>query len=208
MEACTKVGGKTTRLAAMADLSTLTEMYMTASGIKTWLMGTVFSSILMEPNTRGTGKMTNSTATDSRLGQMGPNTKGAIPRARSTALGASRGVMAAPITANLWKTTFRDRANTTGLTVVNSMVAGSTIKWRAEEFSPGPMEEGTKETISMIRRRDRVSSPGQMAESTREDGKTASSTEWASTRLPEKTSPGKENGKTASVFSGYPFSMK
>lgn len=56
--------------------------------------------------------------------------------------------------------------------MADSTVAnGRTIRWKEGEYSHGPITGGTRESTTMIRRRDRVCSTGQMEESTKVIGK-------------------------------------
>lgn len=69
-------------------------------------------------------------------------------------------------------------------------------------FSHGQMAEGTRVIMWMIRKRVKVFSSGLMAESMKEDGKTANNTELELTLL-LAVKQSKESGKKVKDFTGF-----
>lgn len=86
--------------------------------------------------------------------------------------------------------------------VENLMDHGWITRWKEVVCLPGQTAEDTKVIMSMIKRKVKAHSTGQMVENTREVGKMENNTELEHTPLQvEKLS--KENGKKAKDFIGF-----
>lgn len=81
------------------------------------------------------------------------------------------------------------------------MDSGITTKWRAKELSHGLMEEGTRATMQMIKKKEMVSFTGQMVENIKEAGKMGSSMESVPTHL-QVVRPNRANGQKEKDFTG------
>ena len=81
------------------------------------------------------------------------------------------------------------------------MDSGITTKWRAKELSHGLMEEGTRATMQMIKKKEMVSFTGQMVENIKEAGKMGSSMESVPTHL-QVVKPNRANGLKEKDFTG------
>ena len=84
----------------------------------------------------------------------------------------------------------------------NLKAIGLTTRWREVVSSRGQIIEGMMASISMTRKKDSGSFIGQMAESTRDSGKTGSSMDKVSTHLLQ-ANQSVENGQTEREWHGY-----
>ena len=89
---------------------------------------------------------------------------------KSTVEVNSPGLMAALTMGNLLKITSMEMEFISGLMAANTKANGKITKWRALVCSHGLTIEDMKVNISMIRKKVKVHSTGQMAESTKESG--------------------------------------
>ena len=130
--------------------------------------------------TMETGKMTRlmdmaNTTTQMLLffsGQTMPATRVSIKMAKNMEEVSSCGQMDQLILVTSLKITFMAWEFTPGLTEGNMTVSGRITRWTARECLLGPMEEDTTDSMSMIKRRDKVFTRGQMDASTMATGRT------------------------------------
>ena len=168
-------GSRTTRPMVRAVSSTLMETYTTAPGLMTKLTEGVFTAISMEPSMKETGSRISNMERVSRHGQMVLDTRVNTSSARSTVWVNSPGPTVALTTEPSRRTISKETEGIIGPMEEFSKDLGSTIRWRAKEYSLGLTAEDTRETTKMIRRRVRANSSGPTAESTRVAGKMESS---------------------------------
>lgn len=90
---CTKAGGRITKPTAWEDSSTPMVTFMMEIGLMTRHTDLECIAILMELNTKASGKKTNSMAMVLKHGQMVPNMKDNMSKVRSTELEDSHGLM-------------------------------------------------------------------------------------------------------------------
>ena len=199
---CTKVGGKITKPTEWVDLSMQMVMFMMEIGLMIKHTDLVFTVILMELNTKANGKKTSNMVMVLKHGQMVQDIKVNTFKERNTVKDNSHGLMEAPLLDSLSITILKDKANTTGLTVENSMDPGKTIKWKVVVFSPGLMAEDTRVTTSMTKKKDKDLSIGQTVENMKVAGKMVNNTELVPTHPPAEK-PSKENGKKEKDCTGF-----
>jgi len=145
MVRCMKGGGRITKPMVWEDLSMLMVMFMMEIGLMIRHTDLGCTVILMEQSTRANGKKTNNMAMVLKHGQMVQDMKENMFKERNTEKANLLGLMEALSLDNLLITILKDKVNTTGLTEENSMDHGKTIKWKEVESSPGLMAEDTKE---------------------------------------------------------------
>lgn len=130
---------------------------------------------LVEPNTKATGRRTNSTAMVRKPGPTRLSTRENIVTVKNTERESSSGRTTVAMRAISTRTTSTASASMSGQTAGSTRGSGRTTKWKAEEFSLGSMEEGTRASIKTIRRRVLECSLSEMAGSMRVNGKMVSS---------------------------------
>ena len=101
----------------------------------------------MEQDTRDTGSRINNTVMEKKFGQTMPVIKDSIETVRSTEKVNSFG-LTDPLTREIsLKITFMVWVSILGLMVDATMVSGNKTRWMAMEFSPGVMEESTRDNM-------------------------------------------------------------
>lgn len=116
MAPCTKVGGKTAKLTARADLFTLTAMSTMVCGLTIRPTGMECTATWTVQNMKEAGKRTSSMVRELKLGLMVPNTTEITFMARSTDRVVLLGLTVAHTSVSLKRITFRDKAPITGQT--------------------------------------------------------------------------------------------
>ena len=160
----------------------------------------MFITQLAEPNTKETGKTTNSTDMEKKLGLMKQSIRESTRMGKSTEKASFCGKMIAAMTEISYRTTSTVWGSMFGTTEESTRESGRIIKWKAREFSPGSMEGATKVNTGMIKRKVLESSLSEMVESMKASGKMVNNTAEASSK--RKTFLGKEFGKMGNELDG------
>jgi len=131
----------------------------------------------MEPGTRENGKKTSSMVKEWRHGLTVQNMTETMSMGRNTERESFDGLMILFIKVSLAITIFMEKECTPGPIRGSTMEIGSTIRWRAEEFSLGSTADDMRETIRMTRRKVSERLSGQMEEAIRDCGRTGNNME-------------------------------
>ena len=181
MVVSTKAIGKETKPMATEDLSMLMATVTTVIGSTIRHTVVELTSIWTEPNTSVTGKRINSTAMESKPGQMLLNMKVTTSLAKSMESVPSSGLTDQPILGNSIITIFMEKVFTLGPTTVSMKENGEPTKCTEKELSHGLMEENTSVSMLKIRKKATESLYGQTVAATEANGSTENSTVKAPT---------------------------
>ena len=154
-----------------------------------------------EPNTRASGRMTNSMVRAMKHGQMGRLTKVATSMVKNKDRVTLFGQTVQNILVSSWTTTLKEKVCMFGTMAACSKATGNKTKWRAKAFSPGLTADATWDSTWTIRSRERACLAGQTAEYTTASGSMANSTALVCTRL-QAVKPKQASGKTENAFAG------
>jgi len=166
--------GKTTRPMERVGFSTLTEMSMKETGMKTRRKATVFTFISMELDTKANGLKISNVVLARKLGLMAQPSKATMKMESSMAKAITFGQMALNITGSGTTTKLTGMVCIPGLMVGRMMVSGKPIICMERESISGPTEESMKATTEMTKSMDMENILGSMGESTLASGSTAS----------------------------------
>ena len=157
------------------DSFMLMVMYMKVSGLTTKLKAEELMNIWMELNTSETGKRTDNMVMELKPGQIAQDMKATTSMGRSTVSVHSSGLIVHLTSESFIIITSTERECIPGPTTVNTKVNGEPTRCTVKEPLLGPMEENTSVNTLKTKRRDMVSSSGQMEDATEVSGSTESS---------------------------------
>merc|ERR1712217_714452 len=145
-----------------------------ANGKTIRLMATEYTTTLMDPSTKDSGRMTSSTAKALKFGQMAQNMLANTPMVTRRERDSFLGPMDPAIMANLLTMIFMEKACISGPTSENMMDSGLEIECTAMASFRGLTIGPTKANTRMTRRMVLGLSNGQMVENTKASGKVES----------------------------------
>ena len=139
--------GKTTRQMEKVGSSMLMEISMPEISFMTNLMETVYTSMLIRPNTSVNGKMICSTAKVSKAGQIAQSMLEAISSARRVAKASIIGLMVHNLKEIGSTTQSADVESTNGKMEDSTLATGKTTAWMVMVFIPGLMAEAMQASM-------------------------------------------------------------
>lgn len=175
------VSGRMASPVAMDDLSMPRAMSTKEPGKKTKPMASDITHTTTVADMRDNGCKINNTVKASKNGQMVQNMLVNTRRARSMAKVSLSGLTRALTKATFTITTFMAWESIFGQMAESSTETGSTIAWRAKEYSPGVMGVSILVSTKTIRNMVMESSLGPTDDATMANGSKASNTAKVST---------------------------
>ena len=180
---------------------TLMVMYMRVNGSTTKLKAEELMNIWMEQNTLETGKKIGNMGMGLKLGQIAQDTRETTSMERSTVSVHLSGLIVHLTSESFIIITSTERECIPGPTTVNTKVNGEPTRCTVKVPLLGPMEENTLVNTLKTKRRDMVSSSGQMEDATEVSGSMESSMAKEHT-LPALVKKSMENGKMEKELDG------
>lgn len=202
MAPATRVIGVSTKLTVKVYTFTSTGISTMVNGLMIKPMDTEPIFMQMEPSIKGTGRMTCSTATVSKIGSINQNMKASTSKVLNMGAESSTGRMAQFMMETGSKTKSTEREPTSGLMDVNTVENGKTTSCMATEFRSGAMAEGTKASTCKTKSMALEHTLGIMAADFTVSGRMEDNTEREPTRLSRTINLAKGSGSREREING------
>lgn len=196
-----KAGGQMIKQMAVAVSFMVMVMSTKENGSMTKLTLKVSTPILMEPNIQVAGKRINSTVMVLRHGQIRLDMKAIMLMEGKKERANLHGQMALTLMESSWITIFMAKVSIIGVMVEDMREIGATTRCMAMEYSHGVMEESIKESMSMIKKKEKGDLNGQIIDNILVNGRMESNMATENI-LTKKEIQEREFGRTVKEYNG------